>query len=292
MISILPQDLSTAKLHGYLLGAVSPRPICFASTIDSEGNVNLSPFSFFNVFSAKPPILVFSPARRGRDNTTKHTYENVLEVPEVVINIVSYDMVQQVSLSSTEYDKGVNEFIKAGFTEEASDLITPPRVAEAPVQLECKVNDVISLGKEGGAGNLVICEVVKLHIKENILDHDGAIDPFKIDTVSRLGGNWYSRAKNGLFEVPKPLRTLGIGVDKLPEAVRNSKVLTGNDLGVLGNVESFPNTEEIRTFIDSSTELKDLISSNNIEAIHKRAHEFLSEGKISEAWKILLGNQA
>lgn len=292
MISIEPHELSTAKLHGYLLGAVSPRPICFASTIDSEGNVNLSPFSFFNVFSAKPPILVFSPARRGRDNTTKHTYENVLEVPEVVINIVSYDMVQQVSLSSTEYDKGVNEFIKAGFTEVASDLITPPRVAEAPVQLECKVNDVISLGKEGGAGNLVICEVVKLHIKENILDDDGAIDPFKIDTVSRLGGNWYSRAKNGLFEVPKPLRTLGIGVDKLPEAVRNSKVLTGNDLGVLGNVESFPNTEEIRTFIDSSTELKDLISSNNIEAIHKRAHEFLSEGKISEAWKILLGNQA
>lgn len=292
MISIEPHELSTAKLHGYLLGAVSPRPICFASTIDSEGNVNLSPFSFFNVFSAKPPILVFSPARRGRDNTTKHTYENVLEVPEVVINIVSYDMVQQVSLSSTDYDKGVNEFIKAGFTEVASDLITPPRVAEAPVQLECKVNDVISLGKEGGAGNLVICEVVKLHIKENILDHDGAIDPFKIDTVSRLGGNWYSRAKNGLFEVPKPLRTLGIGVDKLPEAVKNSKVLTGNDLGVLGNVESFPNTEEIRTFIDSSTELKDLISSNNIEAIHKRAHEFLSEGKISEAWKILLGNQA
>src|SRR5690554_7843172 len=216
MISITPQDVSTAKLHGYLLGAVSPRPIAFASTVDKEGNVNLAPFSFFNVFSANPPILVFSPARRGRDNTTKHSYENVLKVPEVVINIVSFDMVQQTSLASTEYAKGINEFKKAGFTELSSDIVKPPRVAEAPVQLECKVNDVISLGKEGGAGNLVICEVVKLHIKENILDDDGAIDPFKIDTVSRLGGNWYSRAKHGLFEVPKPLRTLGIGVDKLP----------------------------------------------------------------------------
>ncbi|HET8803689.1 MAG TPA: flavin reductase family protein, partial [Aequorivita sp.] len=245
MISIEPHDLSTAKLHAYLLGAVSPRPICFASTVDSKGNVNLSPFSFFNVFSAKPPILVFSPARRGRDNTTKHTYENVLEVPEVVINIVNHSMVQQVSLSSTEYAKSVNEFIKAGFTELTSDLVIPPRVAEAPVQLECKVNEVISLGNEGGAGNLVICEVVKIHIKEEILGDDGNIDPFKIDTVSRLGGNWYSRAKEGLFEVPKPLTTLGIGIDNLPLEIRLSKVLTGNDLGMLGNVENFPNSEEI-----------------------------------------------
>lgn len=288
MISIEPHELTTGKLHGYLLGAVAPRPICFASTIDKEGNVNLSPFSFFNVFSAKPPILVFSPARRGRDNTTKHTYENVLEVPETVINIVNYDMVQQVSLASTEYAKGINEFKKAGFTELPSELIKPPRVAEAPVQLECKVNEVISLGNEGGAGNLVICEVVKLHIKEEILAEDGSIDPFKIDTVSRLGGNWYSRAKAGLFEVPKPLTTLGIGVDSLLEEIRKSKVLTGNDLGMLGNVENFPNREEINTFINASEELKKIVSANNSEAIHKKAQEFLCDGKIEEAWKVLL----
>ncbi len=291
MISIEPHELSTAKLHAYLLGAVSPRPICFASTVDSEGNVNLSPFSFFNVFSAKPPILVFSPARRGRDNTTKHTYENVLQVPEVAINIVSYSMVQQVSLSSTEYAKGVNEFTKAGFTEIPSELIKPPRVAEAPVQLECRVNDVIALGKEGGAGNLVICEVLKLHIKEEILGEDGNIDPFKIDTVSRLGGNWYSRAKSGLFEVPKPLTTLGMGIDMLPEEIRKSKVLTGNDLGMLGNVENFPNSEEINTFINASEELKRIMASNDNEAIHKKAKEFLHEGKVEDAWKVLLGKK-
>jgi flavin reductase (DIM6/NTAB) family NADH-FMN oxidoreductase RutF len=290
MISIEPHELSTGKLHGYLLGAVSPRPICFASTVDKEGNVNLSPFSFFNVFSAKPPILVFSPARRGRDNTTKHTYENVLEVPEVVINIVSYAMVQQMSLSSTEYAKGVNEFTKTGFTELASEIVKPPRVAEAPVQLECKVNQVINLGKEGGAGNLVICEVVKLHIKEEVLDDNGSIDPFKIDTVSRLGGNWYSRAKSGLFEVEKPLTTLGMGVDNIPEKIRLSKILTGNDLGMLGNIENFPNSEEINTFIEASETLKKIVTSNNSEAIHKKAQEFLCEGKVEEAWKILLGN--
>lgn len=291
MISILPQDLSTAKLHGYLLGAVSPRPVAFASTIDKKGNVNLSPFSFFNVFSAKPPILVFSPARRGRDNTTKHSYENVLEVPEVVINIVSFDMVQQTSLASTEYAKGINEFKKAGFTELSSDIVKPPRVAEAPVQLECKVNDVISLGKEGGAGNLVICEVVKLHIKEDVLDENGAIDPFKIDTISRLGGNWYSRAKEGLFEVAKPLTTLGVGVDALPEEVRYSKILTGNDLGVLGNVEDFPNSEEINTFIDASEELKGIANSGNVDIIHKKAQEFLNKGEVEKAWKLLLGSK-
>lgn len=288
MISISPQDLPTAKLHGYLLGAVSPRPVAFASTIDKEGKVNLSPFSFFNVFSARPPILIFSPARRGRDNTTKHSYENVLEVPEVVINIVSYDMVQQASLASTEYAKGVNEFKKAGFTEIASHIVKPPRVAEAPVQLECKVNEVISLGKEGGAGNLVICEVVKIHIKKDILDENGAIDPYKIDTVARLGGNWYSRAKEGLFEVAKPLTTHGIGVDMLPEEVQNSKVLTGNDLGMLGNVENFPNSEEINTFIDTSEELKKIVSSGCTETLHKKVHEFLSKGEVDNAWKLLM----
>lgn len=278
-------------MHAYLLGAVSPRPIAFASTVDKEGNVNLSPFSFFNVFSANPPVLVFSPARRGRDNTTKHTYENILEVKEVVINIVSYDMVQQASLASTEYPKGVNEFIKSGFTELPSEMVTPPRVAEAPAQIECIVKDVISLGKEGGAGNLVICEVVMLHLREDILDENKNIDPFKIDTVSRLGGNWYSRAKSGLFEVPKPLTTLGIGIDRLPENIRKSKVLTGNDLGILGNIEDFPNPEEINTFIKSSTELQSLVEQEDTDKIHQKAKEFIEEKKVTEAWKILLAKE-
>lgn len=240
MKTIDPKAVSTAALHGYMLGAVTPRPIAFASTIDSAGNVNLSPFSFFNVFSANPPIMIFSPARRGRDNTTKHTYENVLQVKEVVINIVNYDIVQQMSLSSTEYGKGVNEFEKAGLTPLASQTIKPPRVAESPVQFECRVNEVISLGTEGGAGNLVICEVLKMHINEAILDADGKIDPVKLDAVSRMGGNWYGRAKQGMFEVPKPLSTLGVGFDQLPEAIRTSKLLTGNDLAMLANVEVLP----------------------------------------------------
>lgn len=291
MISISPKEVSTPVMHAYLLGAVSPRPIAFASTVDKEGNVNLSPFSFFNVFSANPPVLVFSPARRGRDNTTKHTYENILEVKEVVINIVSYDMVQQASLASTEYPKGVNEFIKSGFTELPSEMVTPPRVAEAPAQIECIVKDVISLGKEGGAGNLVICEVVMLHLREDILDENKNIDPFKIDTVSRLGGNWYSRAKSGLFEVPKPLTTLGIGIDRLPENIRKSKVLTGNDLGILGNIEDFPNPEEINTFIKSSTELQSLVEQEDTDKIHQKAKEFIEEKKVTEAWKILLAKE-
>lgn len=273
MLSISPKDISTAQLHGYLLGAVSPRPICFASTLDAQGNVNLSPYSFFNVFSAKPPIMVFSPARRVRDNTVKHTLENVLETKEVVINIVSYSMVQQMSLSSTEYPKGVNEFIKAGFTEIPSELVKPPRVAEAPVQFECKVRDVIALGKEGGAGNLVIAEVVKLHINETILDTEGKIDPFKIDTVARMGGNWYSRAKEGIFEVPKPLQTMGIGVDALPEAIRNSTILTGNDLGMLANVEALPQGAQKASFSEEK---------------HKKAQRLLKEGNLSAAWNELI----
>ncbi len=274
MISILPQDISTAKLHGYLLGSIAPRPIAFASTIDEDGNVNLSPFSFFNVFSANPPILIFSPARRVRDNTTKHTLENVLQNKEVVINIVSYDMVQQMSLSSTEYAKGINEFEKAGFTEVASSLVAPPRVGESPVQFECEVNEIIELGTEGGAGNLIICEVIKLHIDESILDDDGKINPVKLDTVARMGGNWYNRAKEGMFEVPKPLSTLGIGVDALPKGVRQSNILTGNDLGMLANVETLPKEEN--SFVNTS------------EEIHKLAQQKLLEGNVSEAWKLLL----
>ncbi len=254
MLSILPQEVSTGKLHGYLLSAISPRPIAFASTVDDLGNVNLSPFSFFNVFSANPPILVFSPARRVRDNTTKHTLENILINKEVVINIVNYDMVQQMSLSSTEYPAGVNEFLKSGLTEVASDIVKPPRVQEAPVQFECKVNDVIALGNQGGAGNLIIAEVVKLHIKETILDADGKIDANKIDAVARMGGNWYNRSREGMFEVIKPIKTRGIGVDGLPISIKNSTILTGNDLGILGNSERIPTMDEVKEYLSLMVE--------------------------------------
>jgi len=283
MISITPNDISTGELHGYLLGAIAPRPIAFASTVDSDGNVNLSPFSFFNVFSANPPIVVFSPARRVRGNTVKHTLENAIETKEVCINIVSYAMVQQMSLSSTDYGKDINEFEKAGFTELSSEIIKPPRVAESPFQMECKVNEIISLGNEGGAGNLIICEVVKLHMDENILDADGKIDPNKIDTVARMGGNWYNRSKKGMFEVPKPLSKLGIGVDNLPKDIRESKVLTGNDLGMLANVEEIPSYNNDNLFkVEKSQTL------NSQEEIHKRAQSYLCEGKLEEAWNILL----
>lgn len=289
MVSIDPKEISVGKLHGYLLGAVSPRPICFASTVDAEGNINLSPYSFFNVFSANPPIMIFSPARRVRDNTTKHTLENVLETKEVVINIVSHAMVQQMSLSSTEYAKGVNEFTKAGFIQMPSSIVKPPRVKEAPVQFECKVNEVIGLGSEGGAGNLVICEVVKVHLHEEILDANGNIDPFKIDTVARMGGNWYSRAKEGMFEVEKPLRTLGIGVDSLPIAVKLSKTLTGNDLGMLANVSILPDAEKIDTFVAEASEpYQYLIASGTDKEIHEEAQSLLQQGKVIDAWCLLL----
>ena len=288
MLSILPQEVSTGKLHGYLLSAVSPRPIAFASTVDGVGNVNLSPFSFFNVFSANPPILVFSPARRVRDNTTKHTLENILITKEVVINIVNYDMVQQMSLSSTEYPDGVNEFIKSGLTEVASDIVKPPRVQEAPVQFECKVNDVIALGNQGGAGNLVIAEVVKLHIKETVLDTDGKIDANKIDAVARMGGNWYNRSREGMFEVIKPIKTRGIGVDALPKSIKNSKILSGNDLGVLGNSEKIPTSSEVKEYLNLEAEKSVYIQTSNKENIQKQAQKMLQKGNVLEAFKLLL----
>ena len=288
MLSILPQEVSTGKLHGYLLSAVSPRPIAFASTVDDLGNVNLSPFSFFNVFSANPPILVFSPARRVRDNTTKHTLENILITKEVVINIVNYDMVQQMSLSSTEYPAGVNEFLKSGLTEVASDIVKPPRVQEAPVQFECKVNDVIALGNQGGAGNLIIAEVVKLHIKETILDADGKIDANKIDAVARMGGNWYNRSREGMFEVIKPIKTRGIGVDTLPISIKNSTILTGNELGILGNSERIPTMDEVKEYISLKVEKSFDIQTSTKENIHKQAQDMLRKGTILDAFKLLL----
>lgn len=285
MITIDPKEVSTARLHSYLLTAVAPRPIAFASTIDAEGCVNLSPFSFFNVFSANPPILIFSPARRVKDNTTKHTLENVLQTKEVVINIVDYDIVQQMSLSSTEYPKGVDEFVKSGLTPIASDLVKPPRVAESPVQIECVVNEVIALGKEGGAGNLVVCEVVKLHVRKELLDENLNIVPEKIDLVARMGGNWYCRAGTGMFEVPKPLTTLGIGVDKIPAEIRNSSILTGNDLGILGNVETIPTEKEVEDFVKNN---KSNWDSSNRKEIHKLAQNYIKNGDVLSAWKVLL----
>ena len=288
MTSFEPKELSVAKLHAYLLSAVAPRPIAFASTIDANGNPNLSPFSFFNVFSANPPILIFSPARRVRNNTTKHTLENVIATKEVVINVVNYDMVHQASLSSTEYPEGVNEFDKAGLTMLESDLVKPFRVAESPVQLECKVNEIVALGTEGGAGNLVICEVVKLHLEDEILDEEGFINQEKLDLVARAGGNYYSRSRSGFFELPKPLSTLGIGVDGFPKEVRNSMILTGNDLGMLANVEALPTEEETLKFIKSVSERYPDIANASHREKHKLAHNYLSFGDIQSAWKILL----
>ena len=294
MLSLKTEDLSAVDLQNYLQYAIAPRPICFASTIDAEGNINLSPFSFFNMFSTKPPICVFSPSRRVRDNTTKHTLENVLQVKECVINIVNYDMVQQMSLASTEYAKGVNEFEKAGFTMLKSDLVRPPRVAEAPVQFECVVNEVISLGDKHGAGNLILAEIKLIHINEDILDGTGKIDQQKIDLVARLGGDWYCRVTNdNLFKVAKPLAKLGIGVDRLPQSVRLSKVLTGNDLGMLGNVEQLPSDEDI-DLISANPEVKEVLdatigdSTNRERELHELAKKFLNIGAVELALKVVL----
>ena len=288
MLSIDPKEISTPQLHGYLLGAIGPRPIAFASTIDKLGRPNLSPFSFFNVFSANPPILIFSPARRVRNNTTKHTLENALTTKEVVINIVNYDMVQQMSLSSTEYDEGVNEFEKAGLTTLKSDIVEPFRVAESPVQFECKVTKVEALGKEGGAGNLIFSEVVKIHINESILNEAGSIDQDKIDLVARMGGNWYSRANQGMFEVPKPLSSMGIGVDQIPLSIRNSDVLSGNDLGMLGNVDKIPSEEDVDHFLKANIKIRSLLSGGERKEIELKAKEYLNKKEVLSAWKVLL----
>jgi flavin reductase (DIM6/NTAB) family NADH-FMN oxidoreductase RutF len=284
MLSINPKEISVGKLHGYLLGAIAPRPIAFASTIDADGNPNLSPFSFFNVFGSNPPIMIFSPARRVRDNTTKHTLENALATKEVVINVVNYAIVQQMSLSSTEYPEGVNEFEKAGFTMLPSDEIKPFRVAESPVQFECKVKDVIFTGDEGGAGNLIVCEVVKIHIADDVLNENGAIDQHKIDLVARAGGSYYTRARDGFFEIPKPISTLGIGVDTIPLEIRNSTVLTGNNLGMLGNIEQLPAEDTVNNFRKEHPQFIGL----EVVKKHTFAQEYLSKNDVESAWKVLL----
>lgn len=283
--------LKPSEKQYYLQHVIAPRPICFASTIDKEGNINLSPFSFFNMFSSNPPIVIFSPARRVRDNTTKHTLENVKEVPEVVINIVTYDMVQQTSLASCEYPKGINEFYKAGFTPIPATLIKPPMVKESKVNLECKVVEIKPLGSEGGAGNLVICEVIRMHISDTLLDENKKPDQRKINHVARLGGDWYCQVnEENLFEVEKPNTQLGIGIDNLPEAIRDSKILSGNDLGKLANVQELPVIDP--SFNDDH--LKQIIQYYNLNPeemereLHLHAKKLLADGKVREAWQVLL----
>ena len=283
MISHLLADLSTTQTQMILQNAIAPRPIAFVSTIDESGNINLSPFSFFNMFSANPPIVIFSPAKRVRDNTSKHTLENVLTIKECVINMVNYDMVQQMSLASTDYPKGVNEFTKAGFTALPSDLVKPPRVKESPVQMECKVREVIALGEGPGAGNLVIAEILKIHIAENILDADGKIDPIKMEQVARLGGDWYSKiTPDSLFKVAKPLTTMGVGVDAIPEIFRNAFFLTGNQLGKLGNVEQVPTL--------SVQEIQDLKIKDTV-ILQQEISRLTDADDLIYAWKLMVANQ-
>ena len=288
---IILKDIGPADVQNYLQHAIAPRPICFASTVDKEGNINLSPFSFFNLFSTNPPIVIFSPARRVRDNSTKHTIQNVLEVPEVVINIVDYSMVQQTSLASCEFAKGINEFEKAGFTMQPAAVVQPPMVKESKIKLECKIIEVKPLGTQGGAGNLVIAEVLVMHIDESILNADGKIDQAKMHHVARLGGDWYCRVdQTNLFKVAKPNTQLGIGVDALPEGIRSSKILSGNNLGQLANVNELP-------FVDPSfddDQLKNIIQYYSINPtdmeteLHRYAKELMEQGKVSEAWQVLL----
>jgi flavin reductase (DIM6/NTAB) family NADH-FMN oxidoreductase RutF len=292
-----PKELSIPELHGYLVGAIGPRPVAFASTIDAEGRPNLSPFSFFNVFGANPPLLIFSPARRGRDNTTKHSYHNVKAVPEVVINVVTYAMVQQTSLASTEYAEGVNEFVKAGFTPIPSDVVRPFRVKESPVQFECRVQQVIETGMGGGAGNLVLCEVVRIHVDEDLLDERGKIDQRRIDLVGRMGGNFYCRAHgDALFELAQPSTQIGVGVDALPPEARNSSILTGNDLGQLGTLLQVPDETQVNEY--KLTELSDIFialkdrPTELEESLHRRAQDLLRAGHLEEAWKTLLAFNA
>lgn len=294
MKTIGPKDLPLAEFHNALLTAIAPRPICFASTIDAAGNPNLSPFSFFNIFGSNPTRFIFSPARRVRDNTIKHTLENVMETREVVINVVNYAMVQQMSLASCEYPKNVDEFTKAGFTPIASEKVKPFRVKESPVQFECKVVDIIETGKEGGAGNLVIAEMILMHIHPSVLTADGKLDQHKLDLVGRLGSDWYVRASgNALFEVPKPAKNLGIGFDQLPENIKYSKILSGNNLGMLANVEQLPDADTIAIFQHMNKELyailnRDMDKADKQNALHQLASKLLNEGKVVDAWKVLL----
>jgi flavin reductase (DIM6/NTAB) family NADH-FMN oxidoreductase RutF len=284
-------ELNTMEKQQWLQSAIAPRPICFASTVDAAGNQNLAPFSFFNLFSSNPPVVVFSPSRRGRDNTLKHTLENVLEVPEVVINMVDFDMVQQMSLASCEFPKGVDEFVKAGFTKTAANMVKPAMVAEAKIQLECKVLEVKSLGEQAGAGQLVIAEVLCMHVADSVIGKDGKIDQHQLHLVARLGGDWYCRVESGnMFQVNKPNTQLGIGIDSLPEGIRKSTILTGNHLGLLGNVHDLP---EVNPAYEDDR-LKSIIQYYSVnpqemeKELHHYAAELLNSNHVDAAWQVLL----
>ncbi|MGB1383772.1 MAG: flavin reductase family protein [Flavobacteriales bacterium] len=296
-VTYRPEELDARKLHGCLLGGIAPRPIAFVSTVDGSGRINLAPFSYFNVFSANPPLVVFSPARRGRDATTKHTWDNVQAVPEVVVNLVDYALVHACSLASTDFAEGVDEFVKAGLTALPSEVVQPPRVAESPVQLECKVVKVESLGEQGGAGQLVFAEIVRMHFRDNVLNDAGVPDATRLDLVGRCGGDHYVRASGeALFTVPKPLGVLGMGVDALPEDIRTSRVLTGNHLAMLGGCETMPDETDVNEH--KLLELADLFMDHEDdgarleEELHRRAAELLDNGMVDEAWKTLLAFNA
>jgi flavin reductase (DIM6/NTAB) family NADH-FMN oxidoreductase RutF len=280
MLTIDPKEIPIPQLHQYLIGSIGPRPICFASTINKEGEPNLAPFSFFNIFSANPPIVIFAPNNSGRDGTPKHTYLNVKEVPEVVINAVTLEMVEKMNVAAAPWEYGVNEFEKAGFTPLASDLIKPFRVAESPVQLECKVLEVKEMGTGGGAGNLVICQVIKVHINEDVLGEDGKISQLKMNLVGRLGGNWYCKTdENSLFQLAQPMQKT-IGYDALPSEIKESKVLTANDIGKLAALSAIPTTEEIDNALEQF----------GLGDIHKTAKKLIIDGQIRAALALFYKN--
>lgn len=285
--TIDPQDLTTREVHKILLNAVTPRPIALASTIDKNGNVNLSPFSYFNVFSAAPPILVFSPANRVTDNSRKDTLENILETKEVVINLVDFSLVEPTSLSSVYYERGIDEFLKSGLTKITSEKVQPPRVSESPISFECKVNKVISLGNNGGAGNLIISEIVMIHINKQLLTLNGDIDPLKLNLVARMGGNYYLNVKSeNLFEIQKPIGVNAIGVDNLPNHANKSDILTKNDLARLANIETLPKKAQIKKFIESSEIEKITSLANENEKVilnHKKVKEYLDKNDLESA---------
>lgn len=289
-LTLLPSEHPLGVVHGHLLGAVAPRPIAFASTLDAQGRPNLAPFSYFNVFSTRPPVCIVGPNRSGRTGEHKHTLLNAQETGEVVINIVNHAMVEQTSLASTEYPRGVNEFVKAGFTPLPSVKVKPARVAQSPVQLECTVRQIIELGAEGGAGNLIICDIQLIHINKAVLNEHGRIDPQKIDLVGRMGADYYVRASGpAVFEVRKPVTRLGIGVDQLPARVRNSSILTGNDLGKLGNTEAgeVPTSEAVAVFAEQEKN-NSLLGLHTEADYHAAAHALLINNRVDEAWRVLL----
>jgi flavin reductase (DIM6/NTAB) family NADH-FMN oxidoreductase RutF len=293
MLSIDLTELEVPKAHRYLLSAVGPRPICFASTMDEKDRPNLAPFSFFNVFSSNPPIAIFSPSRSGRTGKHKDTFNNVQKVKQVVINLVDYKMVEQMSLASSPYPPETDEFLKSGFTPLKSELIKPFRVKEAPIQMECEVIEIKELGQTGGAGNLVICKIVKMHIAEELLNNEKMIDQEKIDLVARMGGDWYCRTdSNSMFKIKKPISTKGIGFDEIPSEILNSTILSGNDLGKLGGIEALPDETDVNDF--RLIELSELFldfedNAKALEiALHKKAKYFLSKNQLEAAWKTLL----